>query len=223
MSEAEEMYLLTIAELSEQKGDVPIPLSELAQQLSILPASANQMIHKLEANGLVVYQPYQGVRLEEDGWKIANRVLRRRRLWELFLVRFLNLLPQPADELACRLEHITPPDVADRLWSFLGEPIPGPETHPVVMGTIPLSDLAPGEEAIVASISGGSEIGQFLREVGVQPGSRVAVLAAVQGGQTLIDSSGRQLTVRGDVADKVQVKGLEPTPVQPMRKKQHAL
>lgn len=231
MSETEEMYLITIAKLSERREDELVPLAELASELSILPASVNQMVHKLEQLDLLRYAPYHGVHLTDDGKLIANRVLRRRHLWELFLVRCLNLLPQPADDLACRLEHITPPDVADRLSTFLGDPvhnsqglpIPPQETNPAEAGTISLVNLAPGQEGVIDSLPGEDSIQQFLHEGGLHPGSRISVLASVKGGQVLIDIDGRQLGLRGDIAEKVQVKGLEPTPTGSRRMQQHAL
>jgi DtxR family Mn-dependent transcriptional regulator len=79
-SESAEMYLKTIAELSA--GDSMVPVTALAEQLAISTVSASEMVHKLQAQGLVGHTPYKGVRLTPEGTRRANIVLRRHRLWE---------------------------------------------------------------------------------------------------------------------------------------------
>lgn len=121
MSESSEMYLISIARLVEQGADEPIGLARLADELSILPASVNEMVHKLESEGTLAYEPYYGVSLTPAGRQIAQRVLRSRRLWETFLVEHLDVSPDEADALACRFEHVTPNEVVDRLETYLAE------------------------------------------------------------------------------------------------------
>lgn len=218
MTETEEMYLITIARLAEREGDELVPLSELADELTILPASANQMVHKLEGKGLLGYAPYHGVRLLPDGRRIANRVLRRRRLWEVFLVRHLKLLPHQADELACRLEHITPPDLAERLSTYLGDPristqglpIPGPEKESAAPSTIPLTGLKAGQEAEIDRMELESEAARFLGSEGLQSGTRVLVIASAESGAALVEANGRQLALSRQLAEGIWVKGPAP-------------
>ena len=115
MSEAEEMYMITLAKLAERGVQSPVPLTLLAEELAVLPVSANQMVHKLEQEGILDYVPYKGVAMRPEGRRLANRTLRRRRLWELFLVDRLGLPFAEADALACRMEHITSAEVTERL------------------------------------------------------------------------------------------------------------
>jgi Mn-dependent DtxR family transcriptional regulator len=131
MSESEDMYLLTVAKLVEAGAQAPIPVSRLAQELSIQPISANQMIRKLEEAGWLRYTPYKGVELTQEGEGLALRTLRHRRLWEVFLVENLQLSLDEADEMACRLEHILPAEVAERLAGFLGYPATSPRGKPI--------------------------------------------------------------------------------------------
>lgn len=123
MSESSEMYLISIARLIERGVQEPVALSQLAEELSILPVSANEMVHKLQQEGCLEYQPYYGVSLTQAGRRIANRVLRSRRLWESFLIEHLGVAPEQADSLACRFEHITPGKVVDRLERYLKQPV----------------------------------------------------------------------------------------------------
>ena len=131
MSESEQMYLITTAMLIEDGMEQPVPLPALAQARSIMPASVNQMVRKLADEGLVTYIPYKGIVLTPAGTNIATRILRYRRLWEVFLVKKLKLALASADQLACRLEHLTTDEVADRLSDYLGDPQLSPQGKPI--------------------------------------------------------------------------------------------
>ena len=131
MSESEEMYLVTIARLNESGDNLPVPVSQLAAELNVLPVSANQMIRKLEETGWVCYTPYKGVSLTEEGAALALQILRHRRLWEVFLVEKLKIPVAEAAELACRLEHFLPVDAAERLAIYLGNPGISPTGSPI--------------------------------------------------------------------------------------------
>ncbi|MEA3511908.1 MAG: metal-dependent transcriptional regulator, partial [Actinomycetota bacterium] len=80
-SEAEEMYLITVARAIEDGRTEPVSMSHVATQLDVTGVSVNQMIRKLDARGYVDYEPYRGVSLTEHGRAVASSILRRRRLW----------------------------------------------------------------------------------------------------------------------------------------------
>jgi DtxR family transcriptional regulator, Mn-dependent transcriptional regulator len=128
---SEEMYLITLAVAEEDGQPSPLPVAGLAQSLAISPISANQMVRRLQERGLVEYHPYHGVTLTRAGRRVAERVLRGRRLWAAFLAGHLGYVPAEADALACSLEHVTPPEAADRLAGFLGHPAADPSDRPI--------------------------------------------------------------------------------------------
>jgi DtxR family transcriptional regulator, Mn-dependent transcriptional regulator len=130
-SESAEMYLLMTAELAEASPDAVVPVPALAEQLGISPVSTNQMCRKLQDQGLLRYRPYRGVTLTEAGQAVADRVIRRRRLWEVFLVDRLDLSLPAAREAACRLEHVTSPRLSERLADFLQQPAVCPHGKPI--------------------------------------------------------------------------------------------
>ena len=129
LSESMETYLITIARL--RVDDQPVPLSQLAEVLSISPVSVNEMCRKLQDQGFALYQPYKGVLLTPEGEKRAFYTLRRHRLWEVFLVQKLKFNFVEAHEAACQLEHSTPNLVADRLEVYLDYPATNPEGEPI--------------------------------------------------------------------------------------------
>ena len=213
MSESEEMYLITIARLIEQGVEAPVPIPRLAGELSIQPVSANQMVHKLAEEELVEYLPYKGAQLTSKGQAIAQKVLRDRRLWEVFLVEHLKLPPSEADALACRLEHITAEGIACRLAKYLGQsavspqglPIPELSGEPASQASRPLSDLAVGEQAEILGIEADQATQKFLATEGLRPGLEVKPLAIGGGGAMLLEVDDNRIHLAKAIAEKVLI------------------
>lgn len=211
MSESVEMYLLRIALLQDE--DKPVPISTLAEELAISPVSANQMCRKLEERGVVHYEPYRGVRLTLQGEATAMRVLRRRRLWEVFLAENLGLDPVVAEEIACRFEHVTPDGLAERLAEFLGNPTLSPQHQliPPSIGTAArwpratLAELGAGLTAEVVQIDGDSTILAFMRDQGLVTGAHAKILAKAANGSTLIEVHGNEMVLSAELTQLVQV------------------
>lgn len=213
MSESEEMYLITIAGLIEQGVEAPVSIARLSKELAIQPVSANQMVHRLAEEGFLNYFPYKGVELTEQGERAALEVLRDRRLWEVFLVDHLELPPDEADALACRLEHITPAGVTCRLAKFLGYPSISPQGLPIppserespVQAAQPISRLDVGQKAEVARIEGDQATRSFFEAAGLRPGRAVRVLATKEDQTMLLAVGERRVHVDGELAEAITV------------------
>jgi len=212
-SESEEMYLIHIAIAGEEGVEGPVGLSRLAGMLSISPVSVNQMVKKLAGRGLVDYLPYKGVELTAPGREIADRVLRGRRLWALFLAEKLDLSPVRAEAIACDLEHITPPDLADRLGHLLGNPTRGPQGrpipnsgHPAPDRTMALSELSVGQAGTVAHLAGSPATRSFLAGEGLAPGVDVNLLARGRDGHCLLQIGATEVHLAGRPAESVVVR-----------------
>jgi DtxR family Mn-dependent transcriptional regulator len=211
MSESVEMYLLRIALL--QVEDRPVPISALAEELAVSPVSANQMCRKLEERGMVHYEPYKGVTLTPPGEAVAMRVLRRRRLWEVFLAARLGLEPARAEEIACRFEHVTPDELAERLSGYLGNPSLSPQMAPIPpsmdatarQSWLALSALHAGQQAQICQIAADDAVREFLRGRGLAPGATLKLLAAASDGGLLIETAHGTLTLSSDIVQLVQV------------------
>ena len=214
MSESEDMYLLTVAKLVEAGEQTPIPVSRLAQELSIQPISANQMIRKLEEAGWVRYTPYKGVTLTAEGEGLALHTLRHRRLWEVFLVDKLKMTPEEADELACRLEHVLPAEVAERLAGFLGHPTTSPRGKAIPdLGTaislpedMALSLLEVGQGGQITRVEAEGAVQAFLAGERVRPGANITVLGGGREGAVLAEVAGRAVCLAKGVAEKIWVR-----------------
>ena len=213
ISESEQMYLITIARSLEDGGPDPLPLSHIAKKLSLQPVSVNQMVRKLEGEGLVHYHPYKGVELTDRGQVIASRTLRNRRLWQLFLVDQLQVSLEEADAMACDLEHITPDDIAQRLSSYLDEPAVGPGGHPIPAlngdhikpSAIPLSQIDVGMSARVEVVKARSEIARFLYSEGVRPGTEIYLVGIGSRGNRLLKIGQDFVDISLDIVESIQV------------------
>lgn len=177
-----ENYLKNIYKLQSKSGRVAT--SALAERLGISDPSVSDMIRKLSEQGLVRYEPYKGVELTEKGRRVALKIVRRHRLWELFLVEILNYSWDKIDAEAERLEHIASDDLERKLDEALGFPQVDPHGDPIptVDGEIAesdyisLADLDPGQLGIISRVSDSSpEILQYVTELGLALDTEVQV------------------------------------------------
>ena len=213
MSESEEMYLVTITSLVERGESEPVPISRLAEELSILPVSANQMVHNLVEEDLVTYLPYRGVELTPKGRQIAQRVLRQRRLWEVFLVEQLGVSAVEADALACRFEHITPSLVTDQLDDYLGYPtfnpqglaIPKAGSPEVGLTSMPLAEVQVGDVREIVGLDTDNTTSAFLDSSGSRPGRMVNPLAISADGDMLVLVDDMRIQLVADLTRIVRV------------------
>jgi DtxR family Mn-dependent transcriptional regulator len=148
----EENYLKTIYYLAtRQEGEVST--NALAEMTATKAASVTDMLRKLADKQLIHYKKYQGVRLTEEGERLALQIIRRHRLWEVFLVEKLGFGWDAVHEIAEELEHIRSDELVTRLDSFLGHPQFDPHGDPIPTsgGQMPetgfrkLSDVKTGE------------------------------------------------------------------------------
>ena len=108
-----------------------LPMGQLAAALGVTPGTATTMVKTLAASGLVHYEPYAGVVLTSAGEKLAALVLRRHRLIELFLVRFMGYAWDEVHDEAEQLEHAVSDRLIERMDEMLGRPEVDPHGDPI--------------------------------------------------------------------------------------------
>ncbi|RLC59850.1 MAG: hypothetical protein DRI80_11935 [Chloroflexota bacterium] len=217
LSESVQMYLVTIARLQVDRR--PVPLSQLAEALSISPVSVNEMCRKLQEQGLVVYRPYKGASLTPEGERRAYRILRRHRLWEVFLVEKLGFDYDQAHDAACRLEHATPNLLTDRLDAFLGHPTVNPRGEPIPRadGVLParplhpLAALSAGQRGHVVRCDVDKAARAFLDERGIRPGASLTVMATAED-SLLVQVGEAHVSLARALAEAVQMEMEETSP-----------
>lgn len=130
LSYTEENYLKAILKLSGSKG-INVSTNEIAEELETKASSVTDMIRKLSEKALCHYVKYQGTRLTEEGRLMAINVVRKHRLWEVFLVNKLQFSWDEVHDVAEQLEHIKSKQLMERLYAFLGEPEFDPHGNPI--------------------------------------------------------------------------------------------
>lgn len=210
LSDSKEMYLVTIARLRET--DQPVPLSQLAEALSVTSVSVNEMCRKLQDQGYLVYQPYQGAWLTDSGEMLAYDTLRRHRLWEVFLVDKLGFDFSDAHEIACKMEHAVTDLVTDRLEKYLGFPCVNPIGYPIPnrrqrKRDVPpahLTEMLVGERGVVLKIDLAESASDFLKETGIEPGQYISI-AGVGDNNWLIQINQDFVTISKELAQLIWV------------------
>lgn len=193
LSESTEMYLKALVELGLNEV---VSIGRLAERLSVTPVSANEMVRRMGDFGLLMHTPYKGVSLTDKGREAACNVVRRQRLWEVFLYQHLHIEWAKLYELACSLEHATAPEVTEALADFLGDPKVCPRGNPipaedgsfVPLEGRPLSQASVGATVCVLAINAtATDVLKYLQERSILPGQTLSVLEAapLQGPLTL--------------------------------------
>jgi DtxR family transcriptional regulator, Mn-dependent transcriptional regulator len=214
LSESMEMYLKAMLEMSDYE---PATVGRLAERLGVTPVSANEMVRRLGEHGLAKHTPYKGVALTEKGREIACNVMRRQRLWEVFLYDHLKIEWSKIYELACSLEHATAPEVTEALDSFLGNPTTCPRGNPIPaadgsfapLNGHPLTESAVSDVLRVVAVNAtATDVLKYLQERNILPGSEITVLEAapLQGPLTL-KVGDREVALGLSLAEFIIVKG----------------
>ena len=183
LSLSEENYLKAIFHLSNN-GSTTVQTNALAEAMQTKPASATDMIRKLSLKELVDYEKYRGLQITDAGRREALKIVRRHRLWEVFLVQKLGFMWDEVHEIADQLEHVRSSLLTDRLDQFLGfpkydphgDPIPDAQGDYVIKPKILLTELREKQQATVVAVKD-STTGflQYLDRVGAYIGAKVLV------------------------------------------------
>lgn len=156
----EENYLKAIYKLSEQDQE-EVTTNAIAELLKTKSSSVSDMLRKLAEKGLIHYTKYRGVSLTEEGRRIAVRIIRKHRLWEVFLVEKLGLGWEEVHPMAEELEHIDFERLIERLDAFLGypkydphgDPIPNASGEMEASPAVPLSEVTMRATVIMTGIA----------------------------------------------------------------------
>ncbi|WP_408036868.1 metal-dependent transcriptional regulator [Tenacibaculum aestuarii] len=213
-SQSEENYIKTIYHLEAdfKKG---ISTNAIAKKLDTKASSVTDMIKKLSEKDVVTYKKYQGVTLTDFGKKTAANIVRKHRLWEVFLVDKLNFSWDEVHEVAEQLEHIKSPKLINELDAFLeypkrdphGDPIPDKEGNLQVIEKSLLSTLKENEIGVCVGVDdSSSEFLRFLDKQGVALGKQIKVIEKEPfDGSLVIEMDGKTLSVSNKIASNLYI------------------
>ena len=130
ISLTEENYIKAIFNLSNS-NNIGVSTNSLSNHLKNKASSVTDMLKKLADKKLIHYKKYKGVLLSPKGEKIAINIIRKHRLWEVFLMEKLNFSWDQVHDIAEQLEHIKSDELIKRLDNFLGKPTLDPHGDPI--------------------------------------------------------------------------------------------
>ncbi len=183
LSLTEENYLKTIFSLSDGQ-DNAVNTSALAKQINIASSSVTDMLKRLGEKGYIHYEKYQGVRLTDSGRSIAINIIRKHRLWEVFLVDKLHFSWDEVHEVAEQLEHIRSKKLTTRLYEFLNKPKFDPHGDPIPdeNGNFPdmernmLTDFNEGDTVTILGVNDDSpDFLKYLEQLNLKLGSILTI------------------------------------------------
>ncbi len=210
----EENYLKTIFHLdTDQNGTVST--NAISESLGTKAASVTDMLKKLAEKGLINYAKYQGVTLSETGKKKALGIIRKHRLWEVFLVNKLNFKWDEVHDLAEELEHINSDVLINRLDEFLEYPENDPHGDPIpdkdgVLKSQELITVAKMNIGQVGKISGvmvhSKDFLQYLEKTGLTLGGELTIIDKITfDGAVIIGIHQKEQTISREVAKNILV------------------
>lgn len=215
MTFSEENYLKTIYHLTII-SDSEISTNAIAEKMETKASSVTDMLKKLAEKDLVNYKKYQGVSLTEKGKLSAKMIVRKHRLWEVFLVEKLDFSWDEVHDIAEQLEHIKSEKLINKLDDFLGNPTEDPHGDPIpdVNGRIIkiekqlLSELHENQIGICVGVKDtSSEFLKYLDKQGIALGSKIEIMAKESFDLSLkIKVDNKDLTISNKIASNLFVK-----------------
>ena len=184
VSPAMRRYAAEIYRLQEENEQVPLSLLSLHVEASAQAIST--MVKRLNQNGYLVHEPYRGVRLTEEGEKIAMPSLRRHRLTEVFLVKVMKYDWASAHTLSDVFERGVNDEIEDRIDELAGRPTRCPHGEPIPSkdGTMPkvrdepLVNVPSGSDCVVSRVrTHNMEKLHYIAELGLIPGTSFHLLS----------------------------------------------
>ncbi|MBC7847651.1 MAG: metal-dependent transcriptional regulator [Flavobacterium sp.] len=215
MTFSEENYLKTIYHLTTI-SESEVSTNSIAEMMETKASSVTDMLKKLSEKSLVNYKKYQGVSLTEKGKLTAKMIVRKHRLWEVFLVDKLDFSWDEVHDIAEQLEHIKSEKLINKLDDFLGNPTEDPHGDPIpdangqIINTEKqlLSELFENQNGICVGVKDtSSEFLKYLDKQEISLGSKIEIIGKESFDLSLkIKLNGRELTISNKIASNIFVK-----------------
>lgn len=196
ISENIEEYLEVLYRNGSNKEQVST--TKLSKELGIAPGSVTQMLKKLEKLGYIDYTPYKGATLTDEGMKIAQKITRKHRILEKFLIDILKIKEENVHEQACEMEHTLSDEAERALCAMLNNPDVCPDNNIIPacnfdfdscsqcysqkdfdqivnrqFNLLSISELTSNTEGIVSFIRGDSDLLDEISDLGIKIGSQI--------------------------------------------------
>ena len=191
-----EAYLEVLYKNGSNKEQVST--TTLSKELGIAPGSVTQMLKKLESLGYIVYTPYRGATLTDEGMKIAQKITRKHRILEKFLLDILKVKEENIHDQACEMEHTLSDEAERALCTMLHHPDLCPDDNVIPacdldfdscqqcfnvkdfdnvinrkFNLLSISELNPDTSGVISFIRGNRELLDSISEAGIAVGNNI--------------------------------------------------
>lgn len=185
---SKEDYLSVIYKSADSNGE--IKANQIAENLNISAAAVTDMLRKLSSEGYVEYKRYKGTKLTKSGEDYARSMVRRHRIWELFLHQIVGLPWDKVHSEAHNLEHGSSDELINKLEEMLNFPEYDPHGDPIPdkngilpkgsLG-VPLSTIDPGRKVRVNRVHDfDSSFLQYISKIGIELNKEIIVVDAME-------------------------------------------
>ena len=211
---SKEDYLSVIYKTSDSNGE--IKANQIAVKLNISNAAVTDMLRKLSKDGYVDYKRYKGVKLTRSGEDYARNMVRRHRIWEVFLHQVVGLPWDKVHSEAENLEHSSSDELIDRLEEMLdypefdphGDPIPDKNgTLPGKRNSVALSRIGIGERVEVVRVHDFDHTFlAYLSGIGINLNTELLVKEILEfDNSMLIGINGNEINISNTIAENIFV------------------
>jgi len=215
VTQSEENYLKSIYHLGNQ-GSIAVSTNAIADKMHTKASSVTDMLKKLAEKELVDYKKYHGVSLTKKGKVVAANVVRKHRLWEVFLVEKLNFSWDKVHDVAEQLEHIKSNKLINEIDAFLefpthdphGDPIPDKDGNLHKSQKIFLSQVNPNVVCSCVGVKDSSDsFLKYLDKNNITIGTDMQILTKESFDESMtIKINNSDLTISKEIANNIYVK-----------------
>lgn len=187
----------------------------IADSMGVSLQAASRMIRRMAENGYIEHEPYKGVRLTDEGRRIALQVIRRHRILESFMVQVMAFGWDEVHDMVENLERGVDEKLIDRMDEMAGYPQRCPHGEPIpskdgVMPQVDDKPLTEWPEKLTVRVSRvkthDPEKLQYLERIGLVPGALVTINAhSPFNGPVHLECAGDQVVIGNELAGELYV------------------
>jgi DtxR family Mn-dependent transcriptional regulator len=201
LTKNEQDYLKAIYTLEHLGEESAVSIQLVAKKLSVAAPSATEMIKRLSKKELVLYAPYRGVSLSDQGIAQARFIIKSHRIWETFLVDKLGYSAEEVHDEAENLEHASSPKLVEYLYALLDYPETDPHGSNIPSEVfwkkdeveIPLSQAKEDGSYYITALN--TEAKNFFNKLNIKKPHFIRVIERLQDGSIIIKEDNTQITV----------------------------